>query len=254
MPLTPVLTKRFGDDQPWKIDNYEASEGYQALRKALTLPPDDLIAMVKDSGLRGRGGAGFPTGMKWQFIPQPKPGEPAAPHYVVINADEGEPGTCRDLPLMMNDPHSMIEGIIIACFAVRAEAAFVYIRGEAVHAIRRVTQAVAEAEAKGYLGTDILGQRLRLLDHRPRRRGCLHLRGGDGAARLAGGQARPAAAQAPVPGDQRPLRRTDRGQQRRHAGLGALHRAGRRRVVQDHGRTPVPRARRAPRSTRCPDG
>ncbi len=157
MPLTPVLTKRFGTDQPWKIDNYERLDGYAGLRKALTMAPDELIALVKDSNLRGRGGAGFPAGMKWQFIPQPKPGEPAKPHYVVINADEGEPGTCRDLPLMMNDPHAMIEGIIIACYAVRAERAFIYIRGEAVHAIRRVTAAVDQARAKGYLGLDILG-------------------------------------------------------------------------------------------------
>ena len=121
MPLTPVLTKRFGTETPWLIDSYEALDGYNGLRQALTMEPDALIAMVSDSGLRGRGGAGFPTGMKWKFIPQPKPGETAKPHYVVINADEGEPGTCRDLPLMMNDPHSMIEGIIIACFAVRAE-------------------------------------------------------------------------------------------------------------------------------------
>jgi NADH-quinone oxidoreductase subunit F len=153
MPLTPVLTKRFGTDQPWKIDNYERLDGYTGLRKALHLAPDDLIALVKDSNLRGRGGAGFPAGMKWQFIPQ---GD-GKPHYVVVNADEGEPGTCRDLPLMMNDPHSMIEGIIIACYAVRAEWAFIYIRGEAVHAIRRVTAAVNEARAKGYLGTNILG-------------------------------------------------------------------------------------------------
>ncbi len=157
MGLTPVLTKRFGTDQPWKIDKYERLDGYSGLRKALSLDPDALIAMVKDSNLRGRGGAGFPAGMKWQFIPQPKPGETAKPHYVVVNADEGEPGTCRDLPLMMNDPHSMIEGIIIACYAVRAAQAFVYIRGEAVHAIRRVHAAVLEARAKGYLGTDILG-------------------------------------------------------------------------------------------------
>jgi NADH-quinone oxidoreductase subunit F len=156
MPLTPVLTKRFGSESPWLIDNYEGAEGYAALRQALTMEPDTLIEMVKDSGLRGRGGAGFPTGMKWQFIPQPKPGEAGKPHYVVVNADEGEPGTCRDLPLMMNDPHSMIEGIIIACYAVRAEHAFVYVRGEAVHAIRRVTMAVREAEERGYLGKNIL--------------------------------------------------------------------------------------------------
>ncbi|MFN2560000.1 MAG: NADH-quinone oxidoreductase subunit NuoF [Jatrophihabitans sp.] len=153
MSLTPVLTKRFGTDQPWKIANYERLDGYTGLRKALTMAPADLITLVKESNLRGRGGAGFPTGMKWQFIPQDNP----KPKYVVVNADEGEPGTCRDLPLMMNDPHSMVEGIIIACFAVRAEQAFVYIRGEAVHAIRRVTAAVEEARAAGYLGTDILG-------------------------------------------------------------------------------------------------
>jgi NADH-quinone oxidoreductase subunit F len=153
MSLTPVLTKRFGTDQPWKIDNYERLDGYAGLRKALGMAAPDLIALVKDSNLRGRGGAGFPTGMKWQFIPQDNP----KPKYVVVNADEGEPGTCRDLPLMMNDPHSMIEGIIIACYAVGAERAFVYIRGEAVHAIRRVTGAVLEARAKGYLGENILG-------------------------------------------------------------------------------------------------
>jgi NADH-quinone oxidoreductase subunit F len=157
MTLTPVLTKRYGTSQPWLIDNYERLDGYAGLRKALTLPPDDLIAMVKDSNLRGRGGAGFPAGMKWQFIPQPKKGEPAKPHYVVVNSDESEPGTCRDLPLMMNDPHSIVEGTIIACYATRAEQAFIYVRGEAVHAIRRMHQAVNEARAKGYLGRNILG-------------------------------------------------------------------------------------------------
>jgi NADH-quinone oxidoreductase subunit F len=153
VPLTPVLTKRFGTNQPWKIDNYEALDGYTGLRKAVGMRPDEVTAIVKDATLRGRGGAGFPGGMKWQFIPQ----DGAKPHYVVVNADEGEPGTCRDLPLMMNDPHSMIEGIIIACYAVRAERAFIYIRGEAVHAIRRVTRAVREAYERGYLGADVLG-------------------------------------------------------------------------------------------------
>jgi NADH-quinone oxidoreductase subunit F len=162
MPLTPVLTKRFGTNAPWLLENYLQLDGYAGLRKALRMQPDELIALVKESNLRGRGGAGFPTGMKWQFIPQPKPGEPVRPHYVVVNADEGEPGTCRDLPLMMNDPHSMIEGIIIACYSVRAERAFVYIRGEAVHAIRRVSQAVQEAYDHGYLGADVLGSGVRV--------------------------------------------------------------------------------------------
>jgi len=157
MPLTPVLTKRFGTNAPWKIANYLRLDGYAGMRKAFAMAPDDLIALVKESNLRGRGGAGFPTGMKWQFIPK----NDGKPHYVVVNADEGEPGTCRGLPLMMNDPHSMIEGIIIACYAVRAQHAFVYIRGEAVHAIRRVTQAVNEAYARGYLGDNVLGSGLR---------------------------------------------------------------------------------------------
>jgi NADH-quinone oxidoreductase subunit F len=153
MSLTPVLTKRFGTDQPWKIANYERLDGYAALRKALSMPPAELVALVKEANLRGRGGAGFPTGMKWQFIPQDNP----KPKYVVVNADEGEPGTCRDLPLMMNDPHSLVEGVIIACYAVQAHRAFIYIRGEAVHAQRRVVAAVREARAAGYLGPDVLG-------------------------------------------------------------------------------------------------
>ena len=153
MPLTPVLTKRFGTQTPWLIDSYEQLDGYVALRAALKYQPSELVDMVKASGLRGRGGAGFPTGMKWSFIPQDNP----KPKYVVVNADESEPGTCRDLPIMMNDPHSAIEGIIITCYAVRSSQAYVYIRGEAAHAIRRMTQAVEEARERGYLGTDILG-------------------------------------------------------------------------------------------------
>src|SRR5947209_13755501 len=126
------------------------------------MTPDEIVTVVKDSGLRGRGGAGFPTGMKWSFIPQPKPGEtptgPAAmPKYLVVNADEGEPGTCKDLPLMMTDPHSLVEGVIISAFAIRCHFAVIYVRGEAVHAHRRLLNAVEEAYAAGYLGTYIPG-------------------------------------------------------------------------------------------------
>ncbi len=151
--LTPVLTKRWLSPDAWQLDVYEWLDGYTALRKALAAHPDDLIALIKDSGLRGRGGAGFPTGMKWAFIPQ----NDGKPHYLVVNADEGEPGTCKDLPLMMADPHSLIEGIIICCYAIRANRAFIYVRGEAVHAARRLRRAVADAKAAGYLGTDLLG-------------------------------------------------------------------------------------------------
>jgi NADH-quinone oxidoreductase subunit F len=109
--------------------------------------------MVKDSGLRGRGGAGFPTGVKWGFIPQ---GD-GKPHYLVINADESEPGTCKDIPLMLAGPQALIEGAIIAAYAIRASRAFIYVRGEVLHVIRRLHHAVAEAYEAGYLGANILG-------------------------------------------------------------------------------------------------
>ncbi|MCZ2827942.1 NADH-quinone oxidoreductase subunit NuoF [Modestobacter sp. VKM Ac-2986] len=162
MPLTPVLTQRFAAERSWTLETYERLDGYAALRQALAMTPDELVALVKDSGLRGRGGAGFPTGMKWSFIPQPKPGETptgpaAAPKYLVVNADEGEPGTCKDVPLMMADPHSLIEGVAIAAYAIRSHFAVIYVRGEAVHAHRRLVAAVQEAYAAGYLGTDVLG-------------------------------------------------------------------------------------------------
>ncbi len=153
MPLSPVLTRRWLSPRSWSLDTYQQLEGYAALRKALAMHPDEIIQLVKDSGLRGRGGAGFPTGMKWGFIPQ---GD-GKPHYLVVNADEGEPGTCRDAPLMTADPHALVEGIVIASYAVRCNEAFVYLRGELVHALRRVQNAVREAYAAGYLGRDILG-------------------------------------------------------------------------------------------------
>ncbi|GAA3840924.1 NADH-quinone oxidoreductase subunit NuoF [Saccharothrix violaceirubra] len=151
--LTPVLTKRWLSPRSWTLKTYEQLEGYTALRKALTAHPDQLIQQCKDSGLRGRGGAGFPTGLKWGFIPQ----NDGKPHYLVINADEGEPGTCKDVPLMMADPHSLIEGIIITSYAIRANFAAIYVRGEVLHCIRRLNAAVREAYEAGYLGKDILG-------------------------------------------------------------------------------------------------
>src|SRR6201992_3259111 len=107
--------------------------------------------MVKEAGLRGRGGAGFPTGMKWGFLPKD-----IQPHYLVVDADESEPGTCKDTPLMMANPHALVEGVIIAAYAIRARHAFIYVRGEGVHVVRRVQQAVADAYAAGYIGPDIL--------------------------------------------------------------------------------------------------
>src|SRR5690348_18452221 len=132
---------------------YRRVGGYQALPKALAMAPDDVIAEVKAAGLRGRGGAGFPTGVKWGFIPQ---GD-GKPHYLVVNADESEPGTCKDIPLMLATPHALVEGAIIAAYAIRANRAFIYVRGEVLHVLRRVHHAVAEAYEAGYLGENILG-------------------------------------------------------------------------------------------------
>jgi NADH-quinone oxidoreductase subunit F len=151
--LIPTLTARWDEPDSFTMEAYRRSGGYQALPKALGMDPDEVIQAVKDSGLRGRGGAGFPTGVKWGFIPQ---GD-GKPHYLVVNADESEPGTCKDIPLMLATPQALVEGAIIAAYAIRANRAFIYVRGEVLHVIRRVHHAVAEAYAAGYLGEDILG-------------------------------------------------------------------------------------------------
>jgi NADH-quinone oxidoreductase subunit F len=152
-PITPVLTKRWLSPNSWRLATYEQLEGYTALRKALAGTPEQLVQLIKDAGLRGRGGAGFPAGVKWSFMP---PNEDK-PHYLVINADEGEPGTCKDIPLMMADPHSLVEGCVIASYAMRSHHCFIYVRGEALHCIRRLNAAVREAYDAGYLGENILG-------------------------------------------------------------------------------------------------
>ncbi|MDH6679985.1 NADH-quinone oxidoreductase subunit F [Rhodococcus sp. LBL1] len=154
--LTPVLSRHWDDARSWTLDTYQSHDGYTALRKALRMNPDEVIQTVKDAGLRGRGGAGFPTGMKWSYIPQ-DPASSAKPHYLVVNADESEPGTCKDIPLMLATPHALIEGVVIAAFAIRASRAFIYLRGEVVPVLRRLQAAVAEAYDAGYLGRDILG-------------------------------------------------------------------------------------------------
>jgi NADH-quinone oxidoreductase subunit F len=151
--LTPVLSRLWDQPGSWTREVYERFDGYQGLRAALQKQPGDIVQIVKDSELRGRGGAGFPTGNKWGFIPQG--GD--KPVYLVVNADESEPGTCKDIPLMMANPHELIEGVIIASYAIRASRAFIYVRGEVVHVLRRLQSAVAEARDAGYLGTDILG-------------------------------------------------------------------------------------------------
>ncbi len=151
--LTPVLSAHWDQPRSWTLESYEATGGYEGLKQALGRTPDAIIETVKEAGLRGRGGAGFPTGMKWGFIPQDSP----KPKYLVVNADEAEPGTCKDIPLMMASPHTLVEGIAIASYAIRANTAFIYVRGEVVHVIRRLQKAVQEAYLAGHLGKNIHG-------------------------------------------------------------------------------------------------
>jgi NADH-quinone oxidoreductase subunit F len=149
--LAPVLSAHWDEKDSFTIAAYTRHGGYKASAKALAMDPDAVIQLVKDSGLRGRGGAGFPTGMKWGFIPQGDDKD----HYLVVNADESEPGTCKDTPLLMANPHVLIEGCIIACHAIRAKHAFIYIRGEVTHVVRRLNQAIEDAYKAGHLGKGI---------------------------------------------------------------------------------------------------
>ena len=148
-----VLSRRFGLENPASIETYLANDGYKAFMKAAGMTQDEIINEVKASNLRGRGGAGFPTGMKWSFVPR----NVDKPKYIVVNADESEPGTCKDRLLMEFDPHSLIEGILIAALAVGAKTGYIYIRGEYRYLIEIMDTALAEAYSRGYLGTNIQG-------------------------------------------------------------------------------------------------
>ena len=148
-----VITAHWGDESVRSLEGYEVAGGYRALRTALGMPPDDVIGVVKDSGLRGRGGAGFPTGMKWSFVPQ----DTGKPTYVTVNFDESEPGTANNRELMEREPHQMLEGALIAAYAIRCHAVFVYCRGEFLWPGTVVQRAIDELYAAGYAGTGIMG-------------------------------------------------------------------------------------------------
>jgi NADH-quinone oxidoreductase subunit F len=150
----PVISKRWGIENSTKIDVFLQHGGYQALEKALKqMTPESIIDEMKKSNLRGRGGAGFPTGMKWSFVPKDSP----KAKYVICNADESEPGTCKDRPLMEMDPHQLIEGMVIAGRAIGSHQGFIYIRGEYRYVLDIVQGAITEAYERGYLGKNILG-------------------------------------------------------------------------------------------------
>jgi len=147
-----IITGRFGYDDSYTLARYEATGGYDGLRKALTMSPEAVAAEVKEANLLGRGGAGFPAGVKWGFCP---PG--VWPRYLVVNGDESEPGTYKDRMLMERDPHQLIEGILIACYAVGCAQAFLYVRGEMALAQERLATALNEAYAAGHVGRNIGG-------------------------------------------------------------------------------------------------
>jgi NADH-quinone oxidoreductase subunit F len=149
---TPVLSKYFGDPEARTLDGWRARGGYEALQKALATDPQELQTIVKDSGLRGRGGAGFPTGMKWSFM---KPD--GKTHYLCCNADESEPGTFKDREIMRWTPHGLVEGVALAAHTIYAQTAYIYIRGEFTEPYARVTKAVEEAYAAGILGANAMG-------------------------------------------------------------------------------------------------
>jgi NADH-quinone oxidoreductase subunit F len=152
MAYEPVLTKYVREPNSFTLDFYLQHEGYEALKTALGKKPDEIIELVKASGLRGRGGAGFPTGMKWQFVDKK-----SEPRYIVCNADESEPGTFKDHLLMERNPHLLIEGCVIGCYAIGAKVAYIYIRGEFLHVQAVLERAIDEAYAKGILGKNIFG-------------------------------------------------------------------------------------------------
>src|SRR5271155_5644073 len=147
-----VISKRFGQGAT-NIDRYLELDGYKAVQKALGMQPDAIINEVKNSGLRGRGGAGFSTGMKWSFVPK----QSAKPKYVLCNGDESEPGTCKDRLIFEQDPHSVIEGVMIASLAVGSHTGYIYIRGEYRYLLVIMQKAIKDAYAKGFLGKNIFG-------------------------------------------------------------------------------------------------
>ncbi|MEZ4704247.1 MAG: NADH-quinone oxidoreductase subunit NuoF [Bdellovibrionota bacterium] len=151
--MSTIISHHFGNPQAIDIGWYQSQGGYKALEGALKKDPSHLIETVKASGLRGRGGAGFPTGLKWSFVPQ----NTGKPIYMCVNADEGEPGTFKDREILTWDPHLLIEGMIISCFALRSNVSYIYIRGEYRYEASRFEQALKQAKEKGFVGKNILG-------------------------------------------------------------------------------------------------
>ena len=155
---TDLCFPNLNGEGDWGIKGYQKRGGYEGLKTLLTTPPAAHIQKLKDSALRGRGGAGFPTGMKWSFMPQPTPEKPLSkPSYLVCNADEGEPGTCKDRDILRYDPHTLVEGMVVGCYCLNAKVGYIYVRGEYYDESSRLVQAIEEARKAGFVGKNILG-------------------------------------------------------------------------------------------------
>ncbi len=226
--MEPILLRARGTKNSRALASYRAAGGYQALVKALGLKPAEVIDEVKKSGLRGRGGAGFPTGVKWGFVPR----DSARPKYLICNADESEPGTFKDREIIHVDPHMLIEGIVISSYAIGANVAYIYIRGEFFDETVMLQTAIDEAAAAGFIGNDVLGSGFDIAIHIHRGAGAYicgeetalieSIEGKRGLPRL----------KPPFPAVVGRVRLSDRGQQRRNPGQRAPHRRPRRRVVR----------------------
>jgi NADH-quinone oxidoreductase subunit F len=243
LPIAPFAAGLFGPDAVimkgitganWRLQDYLDRGGYSALKKILAekIPPEQIIAELKKSALRGRGGAGFPTGLKWSFMPKGYAGA----KYLVCNSDEGEPGTFKDRDIMRYNPHILIEGMAIGAYAMGIPVGYNYIHGEIWDVYERMEEALAEARAAGYLGQQHsrLGFQLRALQ--PPRLGRVHLRRGNRAARIARRQEGAAALQAAVSRELWSLRQADDNQQHRNLRGGAVDHHQRRRRVPGLGR------------------
>ena len=238
-----------------KLAEYEAVGGYESLRKALGMERQAVLDELLAANVRGRGGAGFPMGRKASFLP--KPDDTPKPIYLVVNADESEPGTFKDREIMLRVPHLFIEGVVIAAYTIGANLAFIYVRGEYLTEFEVLEAALEEAREAGYVGKDVLGSGLDLTVVVHRGAGAYICGEETGPARVARGQARAAADEAAVPGHLRPLRLADADQQRRDARHRAQDprdgrqgvRPARRRELRRHARLLALRQRRAAEAT-----
>ena len=225
-----ILLRNVFKEDSASLETYRKGGGYAKLKDFLAMKPEDIIEALKKANLRGRGGAGFPTGLKWGFLPKND-----QPRYLCVNADEGEPGTYKDRLILERDPHQLLESCIVSSYAINCKTCYIYIRGEFFEGIRVMQKAIDEAYAAGLLGQGHPRHRRRPRDHAPQRRRVLRVRRGDGAHREPGGQARPAAREAAVPGGVRPLQLPHGGEQRRDPDLRAPDPRARGGVVRGPG-------------------